>query len=162
MISFTVVSLAVSMLLVVFGVTVLLSALCFLEHARRIKQKAINMAKLVDKRTQNKVNRVISLSANEFENYLFRVYSSMLEVVSAKDVSDKDPNAITILYAKSLEAMITYLGSETVEAIDYYYGKDYLFRWCELRFKLLENRGTLPNIIAKRASADSIENETLS
>lgn len=162
MISFTIVSIVVSALFLVVGISFALAALCFLEHARQIKKKAIKMAKLVDKHTQNKVNRVISLPVNEFENYLFRVYSSMLEITSAKDVSDKDPNAITILYAKSLEAMIAYLGNETTEAIDYYYGKDYLYRWCELRFKLLENRGALPNIISKRVYADSIETESMS
>lgn len=123
-----------------------------------IKKRAIKHAKLIDEYTRNKVNRIVTLPVKEFEEYLTKIYTQVLELSAAKDVSDKDPNASTILYARSIEKIMLYLGNETLEAIEYYYGKDFIIRWCEMRFKILENNGKLSGIISKDLYSDDIEN----
>lgn len=110
--------------------------------------KVVNeQAEQIKKYTSMEQNKYASMTLSELEPVLQSLYSQQLSIISAQLISENDPNARDILYAKSLEAMITYLGPETIEALDYYYGKNFITRWCETKYFLLENAAVISEII---------------
>ena len=114
--------------------------------ARRRVKRAKKIVELINRKTKAEFNKIACLPVRELDAYLGGVYTNMLLISSMKDYTPTDPNGAVILYAKSLEAMLVYLGQETVHAIEYYYGEGFIERWCEVRFKILNQNGTLANI----------------
>lgn len=129
----------------------------FLDKAREEKKLMEVNHKKLDQLVQNKYNRVALLNISEFDQYMTKVFSMCMELATKESVSEKDPDAAVKLFAKTLERVEVYLGTETITAIDYFYGKDFLIRWCEMRFNLLNSRMYLPKIIDKSIYAESIE-----
>lgn len=115
-------------------------------HAKRTVDKAAKKAELIEKKTKAEFNKVACLSVRELDSYLGGVFTNMLLISSMKDYTPTDPNGAVILYAKSLEAMLVYLGEDTIAAIESYYGKGFVERWCEVRYKILNQNGSLANI----------------
>ena len=122
-----------------------------------LNKKAKKFAEMVVKRTQNKVSKIGSLSPTELDEYLSKLYSGFLITVTEISISEKDPYADGKLYAASVQAMLDFLGPETLRAIEYYYGEGYVIRWCEFRYKWLDNQGLLTQIINKSAKIESVE-----
>lgn len=114
-------------------------------------------AYVLAKKQQNDMQykKIISLTPKELDEYLGIVFGYFLEVNTVSRVSEKDPDASVKLYANTLSSMMSYIGEENIEALDYYYGSDYLSKWCELRYALLENRRILSPIINKTYSFDN-------
>lgn len=146
-----------AILLLAVGAVCFFFGVRFLQSSKKIKKKTMLQMKKLDKDVQNKYNRIALLSIGEFDNYMTKVFSMCMELASAESISDKDPDAAVKLYARTLERVITYLGPETIRALDYFYGKDYLVRWCELRYNMLNSRRYLPKIISKTLYAEGIE-----
>lgn len=130
----------------------------FLLQTKRMKADAIKALQRNEKKLQDKYNQIASLSPTELEKYLANIFAKFLELNSAAYVSDNDHEAREKLYARSTADVLAYLGTETVDAINYRYGNDYIYRWCEATYKLLENRGMLMSIINKTIYAESIAN----
>ena len=122
-----------------------------------LNKKSKKFAKMVVERTKNKVSKIGSLSPTELDEYLSKLYSGFLITSTDISISEKDPYADGKLYAISVQAMLDFLGPETLNAIDYYYGKGYVIRWCEFRYKWLDNQGLLTQIINKTAKVESVE-----
>ena len=142
---------------IVVGVIFLYISLKTMHAVLRYKKRVKQQIKQLDKQVQNKYNKIISLSVTEFESYLTKVYAICMEQAAAEGSTDKDPNAAIKLHAKTLERVQVYLGDEICRAIDYFYGKDYLVRWCEMRFNFLNTRMQLPGIVSNRVRAEGIE-----
>lgn len=141
----------------IFIVLWLIRASCKLFwYAYKTKTKAEDYAKKIKTRTDNKYNKYISLTPSELDARLSVIFSQQLELISLTKISEKDPDAAPLLYALAVERVIVYLGPETIEAINYYYGEGYVIRYCETMYKLLENRGIITNIIEKRITSDKI------
>ena len=51
------------------------------------------------------------------------------------------------VYAYAIKSLITYIGKTTEESINFFYGKDYIYRWCELRYNLMSQTGALSKLI---------------
>lgn len=125
-------------------------------------KKVINKYALMQKmKIDQSLNKYISLSPEELNNILIDIFSYQLEVVSASDVSESDPNASIILYTRAVEKMILFLGTDSVKAIEQYYGTNYVIQWCEMMYKILENRGLIAKIISKSVYAEGIKRELL-
>lgn len=120
------------------------------------KKAAEAYAKKIKTQTDMQYNKYAGLSFSELEAVLQSIYSEQLSIVSAQLVSTNDPNARDVLYAKSLEAMLAYLGPETLDALDYYYGKNFITRWCETKYFLLENDAVISSVIDKSIRAMQI------
>ena len=111
----------------------------------------------IEKRTAEKYNKFVAMSQPELEEYLVKTYSVLLELTCMTMVSDKDPDVVGKLYGNSLIQMLDYLGNSTVKALDYYYGEGYIERWCEVRYKFLENTGVIHSILDRTATANTAQ-----
>lgn len=107
-------------------------------------------------RTAEKYNKIATLSPTELDDYLGMLYGIVLEVAAITDISERDPDGSTNLYSSSLARMLAQLGERNIEAIEYYYGGGWVERWCELRYKYLENTGVVTNILTRRTTATGI------
>lgn len=107
-------------------------------------------------RTEEKYNKYASMPIEELDGVLMTLFACHLETASLTDVSENDPGAALSLYSVASENLLEYLGQETVDAIDYYYGKNYIVRWCELRYQLLENHGIVSRAVRKEIYAKGI------
>lgn len=143
-------------LLILIGAAFTYAGFCFFRSQKNEKKKTLEQAKRIDKLTQDKFNKIATLSIEEFDAYMSKLFSICMELSSVEKVSDKDPIAPEVLYAETLKRLMVYLGPETLHAIDYYYGENYLSRWCETRYTLLNNRGYIAKVVTRDIYADSI------
>lgn len=143
--------------LLILGIAAYITGIRFLIHCRNMKLDMLKKLEKFDKQVKRNYNKIAALSVFELDNYLGQIYSICLDLAAAEAVSNKDPNAAVILYAKSLEKIQLYLGEDTITALDYFYGKDYLIHWCETRYSLLNTKKVLNGIIERTQSTVTIK-----
>lgn len=143
---------------ILFAVLVAMVALSigFYRRAKRYAKLQEMLTKRLEKRLQNKYNRIATLEPKDLGAFLTKAYAQSLELAAIANTSENDPDAQEVLSVAALATLRKYLGEDTVEAIDYYYGSDYLGRWTMQVFRLLENRGVLPTIIKQELTAEGI------
>lgn len=145
-----------AIILLLIGIGVVLVGVAYWLKARRILEDAKKSAERVEKRTNMKFNRIATMSMAELNQYLADVYSIALELSAVSFVSENDPKHTETLYACSVAAVHTYLGEETIAAIEYYYGRGFVIKWCEQHYRLLENRQVILRVINRDIRADGI------
>lgn len=144
---------AVGMLLV--GLVSAAIGILFMIKAHKYATMQEKVTKLVEKRTREKYNAIATLPPKEFGEFLTTMFAKMLEIKSASQVSDADPKADERLYIEATGALIEFLGPETIDAIDYYYGADFIYRWTRNSYALLSKRGITTKIILKEMQYES-------
>lgn len=115
----------------------------FLRAQRKLKRDMETAAKLADLQLRMRYNRIAMLEPKEFHQYLAGMFSRCMEIVTDRDISKKDPDGGIALFTLAAAELIEYLGPETMEAIDYYYGKNYIMRWSKNAYALLDKRGVI-------------------
>ncbi len=100
----------------------------------------------VIKKLRNNNNAIAALNPTELEMFLAKEYAKQLELVLVSDMSINDPDSMSKCYLNSSAELIKFLGEDTVDAISDRYGKDFVIKWCEVQFRLLENSGDLAKI----------------
>lgn len=143
-------------ILLVIGLICCVGGVKFLIIAMENKKKSDKIVKLVERRTRIEYNKVASLSPNDLHRYLSVVFGRCLIFASDSDVAEKDPKAHETLYGAALSMFLEYLGDETIEAIEYHYGKDYLIRWAKASYRALEYENVASGIIEKSQSQSAI------
>lgn len=128
-------------------------------RGRKYRNDAKKYAEKMKARTDAKYNKYIALTPQELDERLGVLFAAQLELCSVSAVAETDPEAIGKLYALAVAGLLNYIGPESIAAIEYYYGSNYVVRWCELKYKLLENRGILSKIIDKEMYLDKIAKE---
>ena len=111
----------------------------------------------IKKKTDMQYKKLIQLSPKELDDYLGMIFGYFLELNAESRVSERDHEVVTKLYASTLSSMLEYLGEDVIEAFDYYYGKEYIEKWCQLRYLLLENRRTLSKVINKTYDYNAVQ-----
>lgn len=142
-------------LLAILVLMILLTTLEFrlvrwqLRQAKKLKKQA----SITKKEIERDYNKIATMSPEDLDNYLTRIMSMIIQITITTDIADNDPDAAAILYGHLALNIENYLGPETVEAIEYFYGKDYITRWCELTYNYLDSKGDLASIVKKAQSA---------
>ena len=131
-------------------------SMILLKRAREYKKKQEELTKMVEKRTREKYNKIALLEPPQLITYLTSIFSKMLELSAVTHISDKDHGAAEKLYGYALAETIAYLGKDTLDAIDYYYGKDFIYRWSYSSYRLAETRGYISRIITKEATHENL------
>lgn len=139
-----------------FGVLCAYAGFRFMSIARQEKHAADDFVRAIEIQTRKEFNKIATLSPSELSRFLTVIFSRKLILCSDQHVSEHEPNAHETLYAYALGATLEYLGPETVEAIDYYYGKDYINRWCHEAYLELEHSNVASSIIAKERDAGTV------
>ena len=103
--------------------------------------------KMVKRSTEVKYNKFAMMAPSELDQYLLKLFSMYIQISADNDVSDRDHNATEKLYFNVATRIITYLGPDTVSAIEYFYGDNYIMRWCELQFIYLNRNNKLITMI---------------
>ena len=133
----------------VIGLLLLGCGLTVIRHAKVMHKQTIAKCKHVETYTKDRMNHIGTLPVKELDEYLTDLFMTKLELCAAQDVSIRDPSAAVILYGRALSEVITYLGEDNIHAIEYFYGKGYIEKWCAHRYRLMENRGSLPALFRK-------------
>lgn len=126
-----------------------------------MKKKLKKYVQLIKERTNMQYNKYIALSPQDLNSLLCTIFAAQLELSSTTQISELDPDRAAKLYLHATEGMIAYIGKESIDAINYYYGKDYIFRWCEMKYRLLENHGVIKRVIAKEMYSEAITKELI-
>ena len=126
-----------------------------------LKKKLKKYVQLMKHRTDMQYNKYIALSPQDLNNLLCSIFAAQLELSSTTQISELDPDRAAKLYLHATEGTGAYIGKESIDAINYYYGKDYIFRWCEMKYRLLENHGVIKKVIAKEIYSETITKELL-
>lgn len=126
----------------------------FLKVAREEKHTAETFVKETEVRTKKEYNKIATIKQSELNTLLAVTFARKLVLCSDQDISEKDPDAHEALLAHAQSAVIKFLGEETVAAIDYYYGKDYIHRWCHDAYLGLEHDMIASSIIKKEQGRD--------
>lgn len=141
----------------IMDIVVFVYAIRFLLSAQKTKEDVEKMAKVAEIRLQRQYNKIATLPYDEFNSYMIATFSKAMEVVANREISKSDPDGDVSLYALATAEMVKYIGPETIEAIEYYYGKDYITRWSLLSYEMLEKRGIIKAIIiSKEARSETI------
>lgn len=143
---------------IVLGILIYLNIqlLYYLIKRNKLAKDHIRMVKL---ETERKFNKIATMSPDELDAYLSKIFAMTVARAFDTDVSDKDPDVASKLYFKTSERLVNYLGPETIDAIEYYYGKEYIIRWCEMHYMYLTRNGTIAKIIKTGTSALKAEIE---
>ena len=118
------------------------------------QQKALLVE--AEKRVRMQYNKIASLSPNRLITYLGGIFSRFLEL-SGELGSRADRDVIERLHANALAETLNYLGPETIEAIEYYYGEEYVEKWADLAMRILEKRRELGNVVDGSTRYEDIE-----
>lgn len=142
--------------LILANVWILVMAVLFLQNARQAHKEAQLFVQTVEERTRKEQNKIASLSVEEFHTFITRMFSRMIELSASANVSIKDPDVYERLYGFSYKRLEDYLGEDTLAAIRYHYGDNYLSEFCRTSFMLLATRRGLSSIVTDRATGESI------
>ena len=143
---------------IVLGILIYLNIhlLYYLIKRNKLAKDHIRMVKL---ETERKFNKIATLPPDELDAYLSKIFAMTVARAFDTDVSDKDPDVASKLYFKTSERLVNYLGPETIDAIEYYYGKEYIIRWCEMHYMYLTRNGTIAKLIKTGTSVVKAETE---
>lgn len=128
------------------------------KQTKAIKNKTISAMAANEKKLQEKYNQIASLPPKELDAYLAVIFAKHLELNSASYVSSNDYEAKNKLFLRASADTVLFLGEGTIDAINYRYGNDYVYHWCEMTYKMLENRGLLTSIINQTMYSEAITN----
>ena len=159
MISGLVLAYILAVCIFVTGVILLVCGFIFMSHARKYKKMQEELVKKIEIRTKKEYNKIALMSPKDLNTYLTQTFAKMLEVESQARVSEKDFEATTKLFAYSLVALMDFLGPETIDAIDYYYGKDYVQRWAQYSYRLIEARRLTDSVVNKTMIYESLTSQ---
>lgn len=96
---------------------------------------------------QIEYNKIATMKPEDLDNWLDKIFTSCIKMSIAAHYTPKDPINGETVYAHALVEMIKYIGPTTEEAINFFYGTDYIYRWCEMQYKLMDQTGTLSKLI---------------
>ncbi|MCM1294995.1 MAG: hypothetical protein NC311_05590 [Muribaculaceae bacterium] len=128
----------------------------YYKKARKYCKMQEDIVKKVELRTKKEYNKIATLPPPELSSYLTVVFSRELIFASDQEISEKQKNAHETLYATALSGVHAFLGEETVAAIEYYYGKEYVDRWCRKAYLALEHDNVASSIIQKERDITSV------
>lgn len=106
-----------------------------------------NYRKSVMNSVQMEYNKIGTMKPEELDTWLDEIFTSCLKLSIAGHYTPKDPINGETVYAYAIKSLITYIGKTTEESINFFYGKDYIYRWCELRYNLMSQTGALSKLI---------------
>ena len=130
-----------------------------INKSRRYKALQKALLQEVERRTRCEYNKIGTLNPPELMKYLSQIFSRCIELEASSRVSERDPIGSERLYALAVSRLIDYLGPETMDAIDYYYGggytadgseeepRSYVERWASLMYPLLMSRGIIKGVV---------------
>jgi len=127
-----------------------------INQAKKLK----NQAAVTKKKIEMEYNKIATMSPKDLDEYLTRIMSMIIQITITTDIAENDPDAAAILYGNLAIGIEKHLGPETVEAIEYFYGKDYITRWCELTYNFLDSGGELATMVRRAKNAVMQSNET--
>lgn len=135
-----------------FLLSVKILAMSKLYYSRTKKKCALQVKKIQDENC-----KLVSMSVQDFNNYLLEVFAKVLVISSSTNVSEKDPNAKEVLYAYALVGFMDCF-SDVRESINYYYGESYLEKWFNLHYRLLEEQYVISKVVDKGITWNGITN----
>ena len=111
---------------------------------------------LLKKQRKIEANKIATMDSEFFFNYIATMFSNVLLLESDTRVSENEPNVLSVLSEFTMEKMFEYIGDDAIDAIDYYYGSDFLDGWIQLSLRILEEEGILFNVIRKTAKFNDV------
>ena len=143
--------------LIAFGLAFSYIAFRYFKKGKEYHEAQEDLLKATEIKTKKEYNKIATLPFKEFTDFMIVTFARMLILASDANVSENPgPNAHEELYAQALARLIDYLGVETVAAIEYYYGKGYISRWCKEAYRYLENISVATSIIQKERDVSSV------
>lgn len=149
--------------LLIWGVVILIISGGFLYFAIRYykkgklyhdQQKALLVE--AERRVKLQYNKIAAMTPSQLTNYIGGIFSRYLEL-NGELGSDKDNLAVERLFTSTLSDTLVYIGEDTLEAIEYYYGDQYVEKWAKLAHQLLEKRRKLGGVVRGETSYEELE-----
>lgn len=116
-------------------------------YVKRRYKEIDNYRNTVQHAVQIEYNKIATMKPEELDIWLDKIFTSCIKMSIASHYTPKDPINGETVYAHALAEMIKYIGPTTEEAINFFYGTDYIYRWCELQYRLMDQTGALSKLI---------------
>lgn len=116
-----------------------------------------NYRNTVQHAVQIEYNKIATMKPEDLDIWLDKIFTSCIKMSIAAHYTPKDPINGETVYAYALADMVNYIGPTTEEAINFFYGTDYIYRWCELQYKLMDQTGALSKLIENIYPVSNIE-----
>lgn len=98
------------------------------------------------KQAKAQVNQFASLPPNELNQELSRVWTNVITAEIIENISEKDSHGEEELYLRGMQRFLEYF-SGSIDAINIRYGEDYLIKWFDLHFDVMQAEGAIKNLI---------------
>ena len=98
------------------------------------------------KQAKAQVNQFASLSPNELNQELSRVWTNIITAEIIENISEKDSHGEEELYLRGMQRFLEYF-SGSMDAINIRYGNDYLIKWFDLHFDVMQAEGAITRLI---------------
>ena len=134
-----------------------LRARIYEQMQKDLVKKAKDHVEKVERETKMQHNKIATSTVDQFFQYLSDQFAKILEIEAKKYISNKDYGGAEKLYAHALSSFVSYLGADTVKAIDYYYGEGFLESWASYSYQLMESRGYISRIINDSVGYETYE-----
>lgn len=134
-----------------------LRARIYEQMQKDLVKKAKDHVEKVERETKMQHNKIAASTVDQFFQYLSDQFAKILEIEAKKYISNKDYGGAEKLYAHALSSFVSYLGADTVKAIDYYYGEGFLENWASYSYQLMESRGYISRIINDSVGYETYE-----
>ena len=111
-----------------------------------------------EKHLKDKLNRIVSMDPMDLQNYIKYQFHRALEVEANARISHNDKDRKERLYFYAMIRVYEHFGTDTVEAMNFYYGKEYLDRICLFHYRFLdETRGLIDKLINGDTRAEDLD-----
>lgn len=154
-------SLSVAMLiwgivLLILGLAMFVIGYLYLKKGKMYHDTKRAMLIEAEQRVKLQYNKIATMTPNQLTVYLGGIFSRYLELNGELN-SEHDNTILERLFTQTQADLLEYLGQDTVNAIEYYYGSGYIEKWCQLAYFLLEKRKRLSGIVQGSATYGDIE-----
>ena len=108
-------------------------------------------------RVKRQYNKIAMLSVKDLNTYLAGIFARYMELNGELNTT-RDNLVYERLFAEVQADVLTFIGDETLAAIEYYYGEGYVEKWSKLAFLILEKRRKIGGVVDGTTNYEDLEN----
>ena len=140
----------------VIGVLTLIIGILYMRRGKTYHDTKKALLIEAEKRVKLQYNKIATLPAKDFMAYLAGIFSRYLEL-DGELGTNLDNMVQERLFANAQADVLHFLGEDTLEAIEYYYGHRFVEKWSNLAYLILEKRRKLGGVVNGETRYEEIE-----
>ena len=142
--------------LFIVGTAILITGILYYRKGKAYHDAQKALLVEAEKRVKLQYNKIATLSPDKLNVYIGGIFSRYLEL-NGELGTTKDNLVLERLFAGVQADVLDFLGEDTIAAIEYYYGANYVEKWSKLAYLILEKRRKLGGIVEGNTGYEELE-----